>query len=199
MKGLMNLSHFIGLEVESLKDRVFVSQKGYAEKAICNFGLNQSTWCSTPLDANIKSKLDEGKLLPDPQSYQALIGSLIYLTITRLDISFCVGLVSRNMHAPRKSHLEAMKRILRDVHSTFDMVLLFEKGIDFELIEYADPYLGGDLDDHKFTSGYVFSCGSACVSWCSKKQDSVSLSTTEAEYKVGSHATQECVASTVGQ
>ncbi|KAJ8621857.1 hypothetical protein MRB53_030386 [Persea americana] len=61
------------------------------------------------------------------------------------------------------------------------------------IIGYVDADLGGDLYDRKSTSGYVFSCGSACVSWCSKKQDLVSLSTTEAEYKASSLATQECV------
>jgi hypothetical protein len=57
------------------------------------FGLNQSKWCYTSLDANIKLRREEGKLLPDPRPYRALVGSLIYLTITRPDIAFSVALL----------------------------------------------------------------------------------------------------------
>jgi len=170
-----------------------VSQQGYARKLVGRFGLNQSKWCSTPLDTNIKLRRDEGKLLSDPRPYRALVGSLIYLTITRPNIAFSVGLVSRYMQEPRKPHLEAAKRILKYVYSTIDMGLFFKNGGAFELHGFSDADLGGDLDDRKSTSGYAFSCGSSYISWCSKKQDSVSLSTTEAEYKAASLAVQECV------
>jgi hypothetical protein len=193
MKDLGELSHFLGLEVSSLMGGIFVSQQGYAEKLVGRFGLNRSKWCSTPLDANIKLRCKEGKLLPDPRPYRALVGSLIYLTITRPDIAFSVGLVSRYMQAPRKPHLEAAKRTLKYVYSTLDMGLFYKKKGVIELYGFSDADLGGDLDDWKSTSSYVFSCGSSCVSWCSKKQDSISLSTTEAEYKVASLAAQECV------
>lgn len=105
MKDLGELSDFLGLEVSSLNGGIFVSQQGYAEKLVGRFGLNQSKLCPTPLDVNIKLRNEEGKLLLDPRPYQALLGSLIYLT-------FLVGLVCRYMQAPRKSHLEAAKRIL---------------------------------------------------------------------------------------
>jgi hypothetical protein len=73
------------------------------------------------------------------------------------------------------------------------MGLFYKKRGVFELYGFSDAELGGDLDDRKSPSGYVFSCGSSCVSWCSKKQDSISLSTTKAEYKAASLAAQECV------
>jgi hypothetical protein len=73
------------------------------------------------------------------------------------------------------------------------MGLFYKKRGVFELYGFSDADLGGDLDDRKSTTGYVFSCGSSCVSWCSKKQDSVSLSTTEIEYKAASLAAQKCV------
>jgi len=193
MKDLGKLSHFLGLEVSSLKGGIFVSQQGYAKKLVGRFGLNQSKWCSTPLDVNIKLRHEEGKLLPDPRPYRALVGSLIYLTITRPDIAFSVGLISLSMEAPRKPHLEAAKRILKYVYSTIDMGLFFKKGAVFELHGFSDANLGGDLDDRKSTSSYAFSCGSSYISWYSKKQDSVSLSTTKAEYKAASLAAQECV------
>lgn len=94
------------------------------------------------------------------------------------------------MQAPRKSHLEAAKRILKYVNSTLDLGLLYKRGAGVSLVNLD---LGGDLDDRRFTSGYVFPCGGTSISWCSKKQDSVSLSTTEEKYKVAAFATQECV------
>lgn len=97
------------------------------------------------------------------------------------------------MQAPRRPHLDAIKRILKYVHSIIDMGLFFKKGVGFELHGFFDVNLGGDLDDRKFASGYVFSYGSTSVSWCSKKKNSISLFIMEAEYKATYLATQECV------
>jgi len=119
--------------------------------------------------------------------------SLIYLTITRSDISFIVGQVSCYMQEPRKPHLEAANGILKYVKSTSDMGLLFGKDTDFNLHGFTDAHYGGDVDDRKSTSGYIFMSGSTTISWCSKKQDSVSISTTEAEYKESTLAAQEYI------
>lgn len=121
------------------------------------------------------------------------MGSLIYLPITRPNLSFLVGFVSRYMQAPCRPHLDVANGILKYVYSTIDMGLFFKNGVRFELHGFFDADLGGDLDDRKSTSSYVLSCGSTSASWCSKKQDSIFLSTMEVEYKVASLATQECV------
>lgn len=169
---------------------IFISQTNYARKLVDIYGLKDGKKYTAPLDVNIKLRKEEGSVLRDPQSYRTLVGSLIYLTITRPDITFSIGLVSRFMQAPRKSHLEAAKRILKYVNSTLDLGLLYKRGAGVSLINLD---LGGDLDDRRSTFGYVFLCGGTNISWCSKKQESVSLSTTEAEYKVVAFATQECV------
>lgn len=109
MKDLGELSHFLSLKIESLKDGIFVSQKSYVEKIMNKFGLNQSKQCSTPLYANMKLWREKGKLLQDPRLYRALVGSLIYLTITRPNIAFSIGLVSCYMQAPRRKYLDATK------------------------------------------------------------------------------------------
>ncbi|KAJ3679560.1 hypothetical protein LUZ60_017571 [Juncus effusus] len=154
MKDLGELSHFLGLEVEGLKDGYFVSQTGYAGKLIEKFGVKEGKHCSTPLDANFKLRHDDGKVLSDPRKFRALVGSLIYLTITRPDIAFVVGLVSRFMQAPTKSHLDAAKRILKYVSSTLDLGLFYKKGSEFVLHGYTDADMGGDLDDRRSTSEY---------------------------------------------
>jgi len=152
--------------------------------------VNQSKRCSTLLEANKKLRREEGSLLANPQPYRALVGSLLYLTITRPDISFSVGLVSRFMQSPRKPHLEVAKKILKYVNSTLDMGLFFDKKVTSSLVGFTNADFGGDLDDRRSTSGYVFLSGGTSISWCSKKQNSFSLSTTEAEYKA---VAQECI------
>ena len=106
--------------------------------------MNQSKRCSTPLEAKLRR--EEGSLLANPQPYRALVGSLLYLTITRPNISFSVGLVSRFMQSPRKPHLEAAKKILKYVNSTLDIGLFFEKKVTSSLVGFTDADFGGDLD-----------------------------------------------------
>ncbi|KAI4325780.1 hypothetical protein MLD38_031147 [Melastoma candidum] len=148
---------------------------------------------STPLDMGTKLRCDEGTQLSDLHLYRVLVGSLIYLTITRPDIAFSVGVVNRYMQTPRKPNFEGAKNILKYVNSTLDVGLFYRKGAKFSLEGFVDADFGGDLDDRRSTSGFVFLCGKTSISWCSKKQSSVSLSTTEAEYKASAHAAQECV------
>ncbi|KAK8951797.1 hypothetical protein KSP39_PZI003445 [Platanthera zijinensis] len=193
MKDLGELHHFLGLEVERKESGILVCQKGYAERIVNRFGLIEGKTCSTPMDQGLKLRRDEGRVLPDPLVFRALIGSLIYLTITRPDIAYAVGRVSRFMAEPRKSHLVAAKNILKYVKATSDMGLLYRRDANFSLLGYTDADYGGDSDDRRSTSGYVFTCGSAGISWCSKKQDSVSVSTTEAEYKASALAAREAI------
>ncbi|KAG7568076.1 Reverse transcriptase RNA-dependent DNA polymerase [Arabidopsis thaliana x Arabidopsis arenosa] len=110
-------------------------------------------------------RCDEGSLLPDPRPYRALVGILLYLTITRPDIAFAVGLVSRFMQAPRKPHLEAAKKILKYVKTTLDMGLVYKYNAKIFLHGFIDADFGGDLDDQKSTSGYVFLCGDTKCIW----------------------------------
>ncbi|XP_070012968.1 uncharacterized mitochondrial protein AtMg00810-like [Nicotiana sylvestris] len=193
IKKLGELHLFLGLEVTNMNKWIFVTQEGYAKKLVDRFGLKQSKTCSTPLDIRTRLRRDEGSLFADPKPFRALIGSLLYLIITRPDIEFSVGHVSRLMQRTRKPHLEAEKRILNYINSTSDMGLFFQKKNDLVLATYTDADFGGDLEDRRSTSSYPFLCGGTSVSWCSKKQDSVSLSTTDAEYKAVALTAQECV------
>ncbi|XP_042426028.1 uncharacterized mitochondrial protein AtMg00810-like [Zingiber officinale] len=193
MKKLGELSNFLGLQIENLDKGIYVSQFSYAKRLIEKFGLIDGKKRSTPLDVNTRLHRDEGTCLSDPRPFRTLVGSLIYLTITRPDIAFSVGMVSRYMQEPRKPHFEEAKKILKYVNSTLNLGLLYEKGVEFSLQGFADADFGGDLDDRRSTSGFEFLRGATSISWCSKKQSSVSLSTTEAEYKASAQAAQECM------
>ncbi|KAE8676474.1 hypothetical protein F3Y22_tig00111588pilonHSYRG00004 [Hibiscus syriacus] len=117
--------------------------------------------------------------------------SLIYLTLTRPDISYAVGVMSRYMQNPKKPYLEEVRRILRYVKSTIDYGLLYKKCEDYKLVGYCEADYAGDHDTRRSTTGYVFKLGSGTISWCSKRQPTISLSTTEAEYRAAVMVAQE--------
>ncbi|XP_070020792.1 secreted RxLR effector protein 161-like [Nicotiana sylvestris] len=111
-----------------------------------------------------------------------MIGSLLYLTASRPDIVFSVGLCARFQTNPKESHLTAVNRILRYLKGTTDLCLWYPKGSNFDLVGYADTDYAGFLVDRKNTSGMAHFLGLCLVSWATKKQNFVALSTTEAEY-----------------
>ena len=118
------------------------------------------------------------------------MGSLLYLTHTRPDISFTVGLVSRFSHDPHESHWQASKRILRYIRGTTCYGIHYTLG-DPHIVGYTDSDWAGDVDDRKSTSGFVFCLGSGPITWSCKKQHAHALSSTEAEYRAAVLASQE--------
>ncbi|KAA0061434.1 putative mitochondrial protein [Cucumis melo var. makuwa] len=127
--------------------------------------------------------MHKGKDLADPTMYRQLVGSLIYLTLTRPDISYSVGVVSRYMSKPKKPHLEAVRRILRYLRGTTEYGLLYKKGQDCKLEGFCDADYARDHDTRRSTTGYLSKLGCGAVSWCSKRQPTVALSTTKTEYR----------------
>ncbi|XP_042028443.1 secreted RxLR effector protein 161-like [Salvia splendens] len=119
-------------------------------------------------------------------------GSLIYLTITKPEISYSIGVVAQFMQNP-SYHLDAAKRILRYVKGTLSYRLLYKNCDNFLLSGFVDANWAGDPNDRRSTTGYCFSTGSAVISWCSKKQETLALSSSEAEYVATTMAAQECV------
>ncbi|KAL0553674.1 hypothetical protein IC582_007575 [Cucumis melo] len=120
-----------------------------------------------------------------------MIGSLLYLTACRPDIAYVVGICARYQSDPRTSHLNAVKRMIKYVHGTTDFGILYSYDTSFELVGYCVADWAGSVHDRKSTSGGCFFLGNNIVSWFSKKQNCVSLSTVEAEYiAVGSGCTQ---------
>ncbi|CAA0836354.1 Uncharacterized mitochondrial protein AtMg00810 [Striga hermonthica] len=114
--------------------------------------------------------------------YSSAVGSLMYAMVcTRPDIAHAVGVVSRYLSNPGKNHWEAVKWILRYLKGSANNSLSFEKG-NLVLEGYTDADMTGDLDSRKSTSGFVFTFAGGAISWQSKLQKSVALSTTEAEY-----------------
>ena len=125
---------------------------------------------ATPLDRNLKLDANSGTKACEPTEYRQLIGSLIYLTITRPDLSYPVGLLSQFMQAPRDIHLDCAKRVLRYVSGTMDCGILYKTAMPIRLEGYTDADWAGYKADRRSTSGFVFSLDSGAISWSSKKQ-----------------------------
>ena len=159
------------------------------------FGLSQAKTVSTPANLSVKlRKNDETSKLVDPALYQSMVGSLLYAAIaTRPDISQAVGAASRYCSQPNEAHLTAVKRILRYLKETVNLGLKYEKSQSGTLTGYSDADWAGDLDDRHSTSGNLFLLAGGPITWLSKKQPTVALSTAEAEYMSLCSATQEAV------
>ncbi|XP_070014055.1 secreted RxLR effector protein 161-like [Nicotiana sylvestris] len=114
--------------------------------------------------------------------YRGIIGSLLYLTASMPYIVFIVGICARFQFNPKESHLKSTKRILRYPKGTQDLVLYYPSQDSFDLIRYADADYAGYLVDRKSTSGMTHFLGSCLITWGTRKQNSVALSTVEAEY-----------------
>lgn len=178
--GLM--SFYLGLEVKQSDNGIFIGQEAYVKDVLDRFNMLNSKPVDTPIEVGTKlCKNDEGEKI-DPTLFKSLVGCLRYLTCTRPDILFSVGIVSRYMEAPTVTHLKAAKRILRYLKGTVDYGLFYSSSEEFQLIGYSDSDFAGDLDDRKSTTGFVFFMGSNAISWSSKKQAIVTLSSCEAEY-----------------
>ncbi|KAJ0431334.1 putative RNA-directed DNA polymerase [Helianthus annuus] len=193
MKDLGRLSHFLGLELTYVGDSLLLHQTKYASDLLSKFKMAACKPAATPIECNPKLYVEQGRELEDPTEYRKLVGSLIYLTLTRPDLSFSVGVLSRFMQCPRKPHMIAMKRVLRYIKGTVEQGVWFKRENEPKLIGFCDADYAGDLNERRSTTGYVFMYGSGAVSWRSKRQPTVSLSTTEAEYRAAAVAAQECI------
>ncbi|BBG98714.1 ADP glucose pyrophosphorylase large subunit 1, partial [Prunus dulcis] len=174
MSDLGRMKYFLGVEVVQNSDGIFICQRKYAKEVLERFGMERSNPVNNPIVPGCKlSKSGGGAVNVDATEYKQLVGSLLYLTATRPDLMYAVGLISRYMEKPTEMHLQAAKRILRYLKGTMELGIGYKKG---------DSDYAGDVDDRKSTSGYVFMLGTGAISWSSKKQPVVSLYTTEAEF-----------------
>eukprot|EP00253_Pinus_taeda_P004619 PITA_04619 len=165
----------------------------YVERVLKRFNMQNSKATVTPTVVGLKLTKEDSSKDFDPKLYKSIVGSLMYLTVTRPDIMHAVSLISKFMERPKETHWQAAKRILRYVNGTKGFGILYSSFESFMLTSYTDSDWAGSVDDKKSTSGYVFHMGSGAISWASKKQLVVSLSTAEAEYVAATVAACQAV------
>ncbi|KAK2973760.1 hypothetical protein RJ640_029771 [Escallonia rubra] len=183
MSMMGEFNFFLGLQIKQSKDIIFINQAKYTKEVLKRFDMEESNAFDTPMSSSLNLDKDEKGKDVDIKRYRGMIGSLIYLTASRHDIMFSVCLCARFQTCPKESHLVAVKRILRYLKGTHDLGLWFPRNTSFfDLVGYSDADYAGCKAEQKSTSGGCQFLGHSLVSWSFKKQNSVALSTIEAEY-----------------
>jgi Reverse transcriptase (RNA-dependent DNA polymerase) len=194
---LGDITWILGMHVT--RDRsagwIALSQKAHVEAILDRFDKSSVRPISTPSLANdhlVKLPAPEA----DPKHYQSAVGALMYPSLcTRPDMAYTVATLGRHSACPGSDHVRALDRAFRYLRGSSDTRLVFQKGIPngSTLHGYVDADWASDVNDRKSTSGFVFLLAGAPISWSSKKQTSVALSSTEAEYIAAAHATKEAI------
>ena len=181
----------LAMRLENTGDSLHIDQEKYINDILERYGMSDCKEMSTPA---VPDKNDNQVPFEDHTLYMSLVGSLIYLSVvSRPDIAFAVGKVSQKMSNPTQGDWIAAKRILRYLKRDKQLGPTYSFGKSKVLLGYSDSDWGGDLETRRSTSGYVFTFGGAAISWSSKRQATVALSTTEAEYMAVCSAIQEAI------
>jgi hypothetical protein len=181
IKDLGNVHEYLGMEIKREFDRIEISQEKIIKRILEKFGLKDCNGVKTPMVANFDVETDK-EIIDVP--YRELIGSLLYVSNTsRPDITFATAFLSRFFDKPTEQLWTAGKRVLRYLKETIHKKLTFKKTDRInDMLAYTDSDWAGDKRDRKSTSGAaIFYCNNL-ISWHSKKQLSVALSSAEAEY-----------------
>jgi histone deacetylase 1/2 len=193
IKDLGELHYFLGIQVKRKKGELLMTQERYAADILKRVNMQLCKAVNTPLSTAERLSITSGTRLgsDDSTRYRSIVGALQYLTLTRPDISFSVNKVRQFLHSPTTTHWEAVKRILRYVKGTIGFGLKIRKSESMLVSAFADADWAGCPDDRRSTGGFAVFIGCNLVSWCARKQATVSRSSTEAEYKALANATAE--------
>ena len=182
MKDLGEVKSIIGLQVERKKDQTQIFQTHKILELLKKFDMQDCHGVDAPLPMKIEFNDVEKQPLNDATKYREAVGALNYLSVcTRPDISYAVSHVSKKMQNPTEGDWKLVKRILRFLKKTANARITYQVKPEV-LVGYSDASYAPNHDDRKSVSGYVFKLNGAAVSWKSKKQPIVALSSMEAEY-----------------
>lgn len=186
------IDYCLGVKFKQSEDRITLSQRGYITDLLNRFNMNDARPVSTPICADTKLTKQSEDLEQDVP-YRELVGSLTYLALTtRPDISFAASSLGQFNNCYGKSHWTAAKRVLRYLKGTIDLGLCYSKRPE-PLTAYVDSDWGNCPDDRRSYSGYVFVLSGCPISWDARKQRTVALSSTEAEYMALTEGTKESI------
>ena len=189
-----SLQYFLGLEIARSSSGIFVCQRKYALDILEEVDLLGCKPSSIPMEPSIKL-VSDGKepVIDDPASYRKLVGKLMYLTITRPDITYAVNRLCQFTAAPKDSHMKAAYKVLHYIKGTVGKGLFYSATSDMTLKGFTDADWASCRDTRRSTSGYCMFLGESLISWKSKKQQMASHSSAESEYRAMQYAVREIV------
>lgn len=191
IKDLSYLNHFLGLEIGYTPEGIILSQAKFTRELLSDSGIDKFKTVDTPLPLYLKLQADDTNLYSDPELYRCLVGKLNFLTHTRPDLAYSVQTLSQFMQQPSCSHFSALQHLLHYVHSIAGQGILLKASDKLTLQAYSDSDWGAFPDSRRSITGYLLLLGSSPISWKSKKESTVSESSSEAEYKAMSAAAYE--------
>ena len=191
IKDLGILHYFLGLEVNYIDAGIFLSQAKFTKDLLKESKNQNFKSVVTPLPQNLKLSNDQGQLYEDASYYRTMVGKLNFLTNTRPDLAFTVQYLSQFMQNPRIPHASALQHTLNYVHSTASQGILIKGSDQLQLQAYSDSDWASCPNSRRSITGYILLLGSSPISWKSKKQGTVSRSSSEAEYRAMASAASE--------
>ncbi|KAL8110513.1 hypothetical protein AgCh_026291 [Apium graveolens] len=185
-------------QIDSLKahlhqvfDGIVITQHKFTRELLQDCGFDVSKKVVTPLPVNLELSASEGDFLSDPEIYRSLVGKLNLLTNTRPDLSFAVQVLSQFMQSPRSSHLQAFHHTLRYIAHTVSQGILLKASSSLALQAFSDSDWASCPDSRKSVTGFVLMLRNSPINWKSKKQSTISRSSSEAEYRALASASAE--------
>jgi hypothetical protein len=198
MTDLGPCSQYLGMQITQNRQEktLHMSQKIYLDKVLCTFGMADCKPVSTPMAQGVSlvKETDKTATIEHVRRFQSAVGSLMYAMIeTRPDIAFAVSTISQFASNPNEEHWKALKHLFCYLQGSLELGISYGKPGDQEIVGYTDSHWAGDKGTRKSTSGYLFKLGNGAVSWSSKRQPTVAISSCEAEYMAATQCVKEAI------
>ena len=163
MTDLGPLRYFLGIEISSTSDGFYISQEKYIQDLLARAALGDERTVLTPVELNVQLRASDGDPLPNPTRYRHLVGSLVYLAVTRPDISYPVHILTQFVSAPTSVHYSHLLRVLRYLRGMISQRLFFPRSSSLELQAYSDATWASDPSDRRSLSAYCVFLGGSLI------------------------------------